>query len=115
MKHDEFVKILKNDAVEKIVSSLLVKIVARFSIFAAGPLNQILVFFLTKIAEIVVWNSELGIFFKYVDFRTDAQGKSFHNALIKNNNAQMNGSEDEKRIAEEELKKTFRSLVKLTS
>lgn len=75
-----------------------------------GPITTLL---LGKIVEILVNETEFALYFKYIDLRVDAQGRSFSEAVVRNYQAQQNGSPDEKAKAEKELIKSFKSFVVL--
>ena len=70
------------------------------------------------VSRIVTWTLEAGemqLFFLYTDFRVNRQGRSFIEALNVNQDAQRNGSDDDKKKAEEMLIDRFRELIKFTN
>lgn len=115
MKFDTYLQKLKEQAVIDATKSAVAILVKKMAWLGWGPIAPILNFFISKVVNIIIWNTEVGAYFKYIDFRVDEQGKEYFQALVTNFNLQTNGSESEKKDAEEKLKLAFRNLVKLTN
>jgi hypothetical protein len=79
----------------------------------SGPFNFILLKLVDFIASEVIKQAEFAIFFEYIDFRTDKQASEFEGAMLKNHKAQIEGTDEEKRIAEIELNNALTRLVSL--
>ena len=58
---------------------------------------------------------ELAGYFVYVDIRTSAQGKAYFDAKIKGYEIEKNGTPEEKKAAEDEIKRTFEAFAKFNS
>lgn len=113
--HEEYVKTLK-DAATRLALDVLVREVSKRLPFLFVPvLNPIVTLLLRKVVEILFTQTEFAIFFTYIDMRVDAQGRRFISAAKENRNAQMNGTPEEKKLAEEKLISTFRDLVILSN
>lgn len=90
-------------------------LVSRSAFFKFGFVNSITTIIVGQILSIVIKHTEAAAFFFYIDMRVGNQGKEFEKAAIANQIAQQSGSEDEKKIAEENLIKAFKAFVKLTN
>ena len=103
MKFSENVQIVKDASVILLKEALLGVFIKWIPSLAFGPLNYVAVKLATKLAEELAERGELLLFFEHIDFRTNNQGKDFVAAMIRNHNAQISGSSDEKQAAENEL------------
>jgi hypothetical protein len=63
----------------------------------------------------LVKETEFGLFFWYIDMRTNQQGKDFVAAAIVNRHAQIHGTKEEKANAEKRLRETFYAFASLRS
>lgn len=109
----EYVDLIKSSllqALKKVVMQVIIKNIPMFGNFFFNP---IVGFIVNKILTIAIDTAEMGAFFLYVDFRTSAQGKAYEQAAIANRNAQLKGTPIEKKLAEENLIKCLRDLVRL--
>lgn len=113
MKHSEYVAIVESYGVKALKDVLVKTVVKYLPFFASGPWNYILVKIATKIAVEAAKEAEMRVFFSYVDFRTDRQAKDFEDAMIKNHTAQIAGTNEEKIMAEKNLKDALNALVSL--
>ena len=75
-----------------------------------GPFTKII---LEKIVVLLFTQTEFAIFFKYIDMRTDFQGREFSQAALANYQAQRTGTPEQKLAAEEKLIKKFTAFVVL--
>ena len=115
MKHSDYVVILEGLG-KKAVSEALIKVALKhMPLFALGPWNYVLVKIANAIAGELVKQSEMAIFFKYVDFRTDSQAKDFEAAMLHNHKIQIMGTPEEKKDAEEKLIVALNALAALKS
>lgn len=117
---DEYVELLKSTALslgkKEILPILLAQLPAKLTTgFLGAILNPILGFVVGKVLEIAIRETEIGLFFLYIDLRTSTQGRNFEKYMRANLDAQRNGTPDQKAKAEKELKDAFKAFVKLTS
>lgn len=84
-------------------------------VFAWGPMPYLtglaIEWGLNKIANA----TDTGIYFLYVDFRVAAQSEDFTDAAMKNYEAQINGTKEQKDEAEKNLIETFDRFVKFNN
>lgn len=114
MKHSDYIEIAKELGKANLKSALIGVVVKHLPFFASGPFNYILVRVASALAKELVEQTEMRIFFKYVDFRTDSQAKDFEKAMIENHRAQKEGSEDDKIKAEKALIFSLNKLITLS-
>jgi hypothetical protein len=103
MKHSENVELVKQAGIIMIKEALMGTFIKWLPFLVSGPFNFVAVKLATKLAEELAERGELMLFFKHIDYRVNEQGKDFVSAMIKNHNAQLKGTNDEKSIAEKEL------------
>lgn len=111
MKHQEYVDAIKKSAVatgKKVLVEYFKKQLPFMFLPGLGPITG---FVLEKAVEVLVRETEFGIFFQYIDLRVDKQGLDFSQAAIKNYRAQQSGDKDEIAKAEKELIEKFRSFA----
>lgn len=113
MKHSEYIEVAKSLGIKVIEKSIVVGVVKAIPFFALGLPNTILLKLAAWLASIIADQVEMGIFFKYVDFRTDAQAKDFELAMINNHRIQLTGTKEDKDNAEKILMDSLRNLVSL--
>lgn len=111
---DEYVASVKSAFVtigKDAVMKLLIQKVPFLSLPFLNPLASMLVgWILTQVVDA----TETGLFFLYIDMRVNTQAKDFEQAAYANRRAQLTGTPEEKRRAEENLKDTFRKFIRLT-
>lgn len=105
---DAFLTLAKKAAMATIVQKLPFLLQFAF-------LNNIASFIVGKVLEYAIKEGEVGAFFLYIDMRVGVQSKSFTDAALYNSKAQVNGTPEEKKIAEENLINSFRAFVKFTN
>ena len=115
MKHSEYVEVIKKTALDAGKKLLLGELLKRVPFLFWGPLGAVTSLLVTKCLEILIQQTEFGIFFLYIDMRTDQQGKEFSSTAMKNYQIQQHGTPDEKKKSEEELIKAFKSFVRLST
>lgn len=113
MKHSEYVEIAKNLGINVLKKSIISATVKAIPFFALGLPNTLLIKLATWLAGIIVNQAEMMIFFKYIDLRTDSQARDFEAAMIKNHQAQLTGTDQEKKDAEKILTDALYRLVNL--
>jgi hypothetical protein len=115
MTRDEYVELIKDSAIELGVKSSMAWLTSQFSFIGLSIPN----FFVTKIVEVVltiaIKHAEMGVFFTYIDLRTSKQGKEFEEAALRNKQVKENGTEDEKKKAEQDFIDKFRAFAKFTN
>jgi hypothetical protein len=109
--HEEYVKTLKDAAARLAVDVLIREVSKRLPFLFVPVLNPIVTFLLKKVVEILFTQTEFAVFFAYIDMRVDAQGRKFISAAKENRQAQINGTPEEKKLAEDKLISTFRDLA----
>lgn len=109
----EYVDLIKSSMLQALKKAVMQIVVKNIPLFGNFFFNPIIGFIVNKILTIAIDTAEMGAFFLYVDFRTSAQGKAYEQAAIANRNAQLKGTPNEKKLAEENLIKCLRDLVRL--
>lgn len=115
MKHSDYVDFLKSYLFKTITKKAFTVIITKLPFLAWGPLAPLLQLIIDKLVGIILDQTELAVFMKYIDIRTTLQGRDFYKAMEDNQLALKNGSDNDKKIAEQNLKDTFRAFVKLTN
>lgn len=113
---DEYVESIKSAFVTLATQSTL----AWFATLTKGVSNT---WFLKKLITIIseqlfkyiATQSELVVFFKYIDMRVGKQSTKFQLAALQNWKAQQNGTDIEKQLAEDNLKISFRKFAMLNN
>lgn len=118
--HDDYVKFLKDLALsigKKQVLALLIPALPTglTTGFIGTLLNPLFGFIVGLVLEFAIRETEIGMFFLYIDLRTSAQGRDFEAAARANLDKQKNGSPEQKAKAEKELIDAFRAFVKFTN
>ncbi len=118
---DAYVELLKSTALsmgKQAVLKLLIPQLPKWLVsgFVGSIITPIIGFIVGKALEIAIRETEMGMFFLYIDLRTSAQGRAFAEAAQKNfESRKNNASPEEIAKAEKELTDAFRSFVKFTS
>jgi len=113
--HDEYVELLKTTLISMLKKSLLKAALSRLPFLAWGPIGPVVSLVFGKVASIVVNETEVALFCLYIDFRTANQSEDFTESALKNLKAQKDGTDEEKKLAEETLINSFRNFVKLSN
>lgn len=97
--------------------SYIYKLAPRFfaSFIGSNVAAPIIGYFVGVVLEIAVRETEMGLFFLYIDLRTSAQGRDFEKQARSNFEVQKNGTPEEKAAAEKELIDSFRAFVKISN
>lgn len=114
MTHQEYIDSIKASALEIGKDAVINYIAKKAPFFLVPILNPITNLIVSKILSILITETEFAAFFLYIDTRTSHQGEVFAQMAYKNSKAQKEGSEEEKKIALENLENAFRNLVKFT-
>jgi len=115
MTYDQYVEQIKSFLLKQLVDKVYDIIITKITFLSWGPLGPLLKIILEKIIEIILYETEMAIFFLYTDLRVNAQGRKFYDAIEANMEAQEGGNEEDKQRTEKELIDSFRELVKLTN
>jgi len=113
MRHDEYVKIAQGLGCKVLQKSIIGAVVKHLPFFALGLPNTILLKLATWLAEKIIKEAEMRIFFAFVDFRTDKQASEFEAAMIHNHHMQLTGTREQKDEAEKKLNNALTRLVNL--
>lgn len=118
--HEQYVQFLKDTALSMGKKAVLEILVTRLPTFLTSRVvGSIFVPFVGYVVgmalEIAIRETEIGLFFLFIDMRTNAQGKSFEEAARKNLDKQRNGTPEERATAEKELVDAFRKFAKLSN
>ena len=112
---DEYIETIKTAALNLGKRLVLEYLVKEFPLLGSRLLNPIVGYFVGVVLEIAIKKTELGVFFLFIDMRTSAQGRAFERSALANRQAQLTGTEEEKRHAEEALIRDFRAFAKFNS
>jgi hypothetical protein len=115
LTHQEYIDSLKTSAVKLGSSSALLYIFTVIPFLKAPLLKQITEKIVESVISIFVNKTEMASFFFYIDTRTSHQGEVFSQMAYRNFIAQKNGTEQEKKIAEENLIASFKNFASLRS
>lgn len=115
MKHSDYIEIARGLGKNVLQKSIVNGVAKSIPFFALGLPNTLLIKFASWLAGVIAEQTEMMIFFKYIDLRSDIQAKDFEAAMIKNHNAQKTGTDQEKKNAEKELTEALNRLVSLRS
>lgn len=115
MTRGEYIELIKSafmTAGKKAVMSYLLE---KFAFFKLPIVNPITAMIVEKLLTILIENAEMLVFFAYTDFRVSRQGKDFEEAALRNHNAQLGGTDEEKRLAKELLIDCLRKFARFNS
>ncbi len=115
MNRDDYVKALKDAAVQAGVKLVMEYLIGQLPFFGLFMVKGITTAAVGWVLETAVKFTEFGAFFLYIDLRTSAEGRAFEKAAMKNFEAQKDGTDEEKQKAESDLISAFRNLVKLSN
>ena len=115
MTRDEYVELIKSTALDLGQRFVMSYLVAKLPFLAWPIVNPIASFIVGYVLKIAIRETEFGLFYLYIDTRTNKQGVAFMEAAIRNRKAQENGTPEEKEKAEKELIDAFRAFVKFTN
>lgn len=115
MTYDDYIAILRSHILDKASKKVFQLLVEKFAFMAAGPQAYIAQRIITWILKKAIYETEMQVFFKYIDIRTDYQGEKLYEAMERNQDIQINGTESEKRESEKILIDRFRDFIKLAN
>ena len=107
MTHKEFTEALYTFLLERGKEALLRKVFKYFPFLALPVLNPITQLLISKLISIILDAVDYEIYSRYVDFRADAQGKEFTEAITKWNHVKDSDDEVSKALAKERVKRAF--------
>lgn len=90
-------------------------LVSKIPFLALPIINPLAAFVVGYILKIAIRESEFGLFFLFIDTRTNRQGIAFVEAANANKIAQDTGSPEQKSKAEKALIDSFRQFAKFTN
>jgi len=115
LNHQEYVDAAKTAAITMGKSALISALLKKVPFLFIGPLNPIMGWIIQKFLEVLIRETEFGIFFLYIDLRVDRQGQDFTKVAMENHKVQQTGTEDEKRASELRLINSFKNFISLSS
>ena len=115
MDRDAYVDLIKSTALDLGSRFVMQYLVAKLPFLAFPIINPIAGFLVGYVLKIAIIKTELGMFFLFIDTRTNKQGVAFVEAAQRNNVAQHSGTAEEKLNAEKNLIESFRAFVKFSN
>ncbi len=117
---DEYVEVIKSAALTAGKKTVLALLTARLPValttgFVGSLVNPLLGYLVGMILEIAIRETEIGLFFLYIDLRTSAQGRAFEKSARENFEAVKRGNLEEMARAEKKLIDDFRAFAKFTN
>jgi hypothetical protein len=112
VNRDEYVELIKSTALDLGQRFVMQYLVAKIPFLALPIVNPLVGFVVGWVLKIALRETEFGLFFLYIDTRTNKQGIAFVEAAVKNRITQESGTVEERANAESELINSFRSFVK---
>lgn len=115
MTHEESVKIVKQQFVIAGKAVLIGGLSSWCPPLALPPFKMLSDMIINNVMNKLADSGEIGAFMIYTNFNVDSQGRDFMKAAIENHQAQIGGTNEQKKITEENLKNAFRALVRFSS
>lgn len=115
MNREQYAELMRSTALQAGSRSVMAYLASQSSFFTLPIVNPVVGFFVSTIIRIALERGELALFFYYIDMRVSRQGREFEEAAVKNLEAQKNGTDEEKKIAEKNLVDKFRALTRFDS
>jgi hypothetical protein len=115
MNQQEYADLLKSAALSLGKKLVMEALISKLPFLGLAWVNPIVALIVGKILEIAIKQTELGLFFSYIDMRTSAQGRAFQDAAIHNREIRNAGTEQEIAAAEIALINSFRAFAKFNS
>lgn len=112
MKASDMVRIAKDYYVESHKMVLTAWLVSMVPFLATPPWSKALDIILEKILRKVADLLDKIAYFAYTDLRVTAQGKRYVNAKMNGYAIELNGTPEEKKRAEDEIKEAFKDFAK---
>lgn len=83
MNRDEYLKSIEAVFIDQLKKAAIRAIVTKLPFFALPIANPILCFIISKILDKAAKEAEIGIYFLYIDLRTNAQANKFSELALK--------------------------------
>lgn len=115
LKHEEAVKIIKNQFITVGKSVLINALSVYIPPLKVPPLSWVANHYAEKIMNTLANEAEMAAFMAYTNFNVDSQGRAFMEAAINNHKIQTIGTDEQKKQSEQALKDSFRKLVKFSN
>lgn len=112
---DEYVASLKQAFVTLGGKTIFGLLVADFPFLGLPIIRNIAQVYIEKYLNKTANSTEMGVFFFYIDVRVNKQSGEFVAACFNNRAAQLTGSDQEKKSAEETLRIAFNRFAVLTA
>lgn len=111
LTRQQYIDAVKAASLKILKDNILQIILTHASWAMVPPLGFIVTAIVNKLCEKLVDRAEMIAFFKYVDFRVDAQGRSLEQAMVNNLYMQTHGTKEQKDEAEKILIEKFRAFA----
>ena len=115
LSRDDYVEIIKSSFVTFGVKILMAEAVSAVPFLAWPFFNPITKMAVEWAVTKLVTSGETAAFFLFIDMRVGKQAKGFEQAAIENAVAQLKGTAEEKKNAEQNLKIAFRDFIRITT
>jgi len=112
---DEYVASVKSAFVTLGKDAVMKLLIQKVPFLSWGFFNPIASMFVGWVLTQVVDATETGLFFLYIDMRVNTQAKDFEQAAYNNYKTRLNGTPEEIKLAEENLKVAFTKFVRITN
>lgn len=112
---DQYIATMKSAFVTLGTKTVMAALLAEVPIFNTPFLNKLASMAVEWVMNKIVTQAETAAFFLYIDMRVGKQSDEFLQAAYANHQAQLTGTAEEKKNAEEKLKKAFADFVILTN
>lgn len=112
MTKDDYVAYVKSTFITLSKRAIITWLSSLFPFLLNPFFAKVLELVAGKIASVIAMYGEMQAFFFYTDFRVGKQSDEFIEAAKANDEAQKNGTPEEKKNAEEKLINAFRTFAK---
>lgn len=115
MGRQEYIDSIKNALVTLGKKAVLSYLGTALPFLNIPILRDIISILVERIFIIAITKTEFGVFAKYIDLRTSAQGRDFESAAINYNRLKQFGTQEEKKNAEKEFLNSARAFFSLSN
>jgi hypothetical protein len=113
MSYEKYSKIISQAAFTLLKTSLMAKAVSLVPFLSSKLLYKITEYIIDRVANFIIYKTEMRIFFAYTDLRVNAQGRKFLEAVEVNQEAREGNDEELKARTEKLLIDSAREFIKL--
>ena len=115
MTREEYAESIKQSVLSIGKQAVMQILIARFPFLGMALINPIVGLIVGYVLQIAIKETELALFFNYVDMRTGEQQNEFEKAALENFRVQKSGTAEEKKNAEKKLVLAFTKFASLKS